>query len=396
MMQQQIAPRHRAHHQGSTHIAMSVFKFTEWLCLLFLFSISVLVNGVAIPAVISVSVLLLLSIANYRGRIPAPVFFILIYFQIYAILSIFYLDYIDGKRLLGFYILQLSIVAGALANFRLPIDKAARFLLYVFVGLFYFQFISYYIFGIYIDFLAYVGLESRNLGGTFVIPIFGSALMRASGMFSEPGNYVTIVAILLLIVSEYEVKKSTSFWQNFFLYTIAPISLLLSFSIFGAAFFLILLFLRRISLYTWLAILILGAPFFLPYFINRFVDRVALGGSSGISFRLEYVNSALSQFGSLKGWLIGEGTLSVPGFFLTSGGADNDAGLLIFLLREFGVLFTLATCALIASKWFSHRKINWMIVVLFISKISPFMPVAGFIFGFAMFSKASLVNRRKP
>ena len=63
---------------------------------------------------------------------------------------------------------------------------------------FYLQFFAYYLFNIEIDFLIFSENTSRNLGGIFTIPFTDIALMRSSGLFSEPGTYSNIMFLLYL------------------------------------------------------------------------------------------------------------------------------------------------------------------------------------------------------
>jgi hypothetical protein len=368
--------------------------FLELLPLFLLFWIGFNIGGIAIPAILGLLLFFAASIVAGNVSIPTSVVLVLIWFQVYEFLSILYLEVTDWKRLIGFFILQFAIFVGASTTRAVDFGRAALVLIFIFSGAFYVQFGTYYLTGIYLNFGEMFGLDSRNLGGTFVVPMLSLNLMRASGLFTEPGNYTNVMALLLFLYSEYSPDTNESKWVNFATRTLAPLSLLFSFSAFGLVYFIVLFALRRVSFLSVAFLGLVGASFILPYFIDRFIERTATGnGASGVEFRLEYFASALSQAESLKGWLIGEGTLSVPTYF-SFGGSDNDAGLFLFILREFGVLTALAILIAIIVKSGVSRRINWLMIVLLATKLSPFMPLVGFLFGLSLFSKREHRSKR--
>jgi hypothetical protein len=366
--------------------------FLELLPLFLLFWINFNIGGIAIPAVFGLLLFFGGSIVSGNVQIPISVLRVLIWFQVYGLLSILYLEVTDWKRLIGFFVLQSAIFVGASTTRAFDFGRVALLLILIFGGVFYVQFSTYYLTGIYLNFGEMLGLHSRNLGGTFVVPTLSLNLMRASGIFTEPGNYSNVMALLLFIYSEYSSDANKSKFVNLVTRTLAPLSLLFSFSSFGMVYFIVLFALRRVSLLSVAFLGLVGASFILPYFISRFTERTETG--SGIAFRLEYLASALSQTGSLKGWLIGEGTLSVPAFFSLGGGADNDTGLLVFIMREFGILTALAILIAIIVKSVVSRRINWVMIALLTTKLSPFMPLVGFLIGLSLFSKRERRSKR--
>ena len=233
---------------------------------------------------------------------------------------------------------------------------------------FYLQFFAYYLFNIEIDFLIFSENTSRNLGGIFTIPFTDIALMRSSGLFSEPGTYSNIMFLLYLgwFLKRVEPKPKDNLVSNLLIF-----SLFVSFSTFGIIFALAIFFSRQTNFVTIVLVSAVVLLFVIPYLVSRFFDDGVISLDSGLGFRAEYISSAFENFLSIRGWLIGEGALSAPVFFVDKEGADNDSGLIFYILREFGVIIAMFLFLMIF--YSSVFKKNALILLfLMFTKITPY------------------------
>lgn len=155
-------------------------------------------------------------------------------------------------------------------------------ILFLVIQLFYFYFVS----GEFLDYLKpFTGEAQRALGGSYTIG--GSKLIRATGLFNEPGTYSTFVFILYLMYYSLNVRYKENYKLRLFDY-VAIISVLSTFSIFGFVFVTLFLihYLWTASLKVKLISLILFIPFILLVLEIYISKRFALGAeNAGVGFR---------------------------------------------------------------------------------------------------------------
>ena len=101
---------------------------------------------------------------------------------------------------------------------------------------FFVQFITYYATGNFLDYLEPITGESqRALGGSYTFSALNIKLIRATGLFNEPGSYSTFVfltyAILQIVRKNLNGDLSITLFDGLVL-----MSILLTFSIFGFIF----------------------------------------------------------------------------------------------------------------------------------------------------------------
>jgi hypothetical protein len=302
---------------------------------------------------------------------------------------LFYGESPDEKRFVAFLVVILSaVVAGEL--FRIiPLKNLVRCYLAVHVSFFYLQFITYYATGYTIDYLAPVtGEEQRMFGGGFTLPSI-DLFIRASGLFNEPGTYVTFVAPFVALFErwygESEVNKRL-FWISFF-------SLGLSFSVFGVIFCgLILLFSRNLRMLHRACALITCSALVAPFLYDRFVLRPTLGLDTGLEFRQVFIEESLAfLLANPVGLVFGSNLLALdPRAEFVA--AFNDIGLLLYLTHFAGPLLTLLIGVVLvcASVRVDHASRAALIIVL-LSKHSLFSVFFPFIL-VAIFWNIRLVN----
>ena len=300
--------------------------------------------------------------------------------------SLLYEIQIDPKRLLGLGVIFITLIISPLL-LQYVDSGIIKTIIWIHVLFFYLQFLLYYVFGIYFDYLFIAESYSRNLGGSFILPIFNQPLMRPSGLYAEPGNYANYM--FLLYILNCLVGKRNGDKINGILFYLLTLSLVLTFSAFGLVFLFVILLSRVNSLKSFILIslpLILYSIVATPYFIERFMTEGFISDTSGLSFRLIYVTEAMSNFDSVEGWIVGKGTLSAPSFFGPNEGSDNDSGLIFFVLREMGVVVSLLFLVANLFALFRHRLILLSMTCLFI-KLTPFMFFVPLFFSCLLFIK---------
>jgi hypothetical protein len=302
----------------------------------------------------------------------------------------FYGDSPDAKRFMAFPVVIMgALVAGALFR-RIPLENLVRFYLVVHVSFFFLQFITYYATGYGIDYLAPVtGEEQRMFGGSFNFPII-DRFIRAAGLFNEPGTYAIFVAPFVALFERWY-EKSVA---NKRLFWISLSSLVLSFSVYGIIFgVLITLFSRNVRgfhrLFGFMACLALAAPI-LHY---RFVFRPSIGLlDTGLEFRQVFVEESLRFLLSNPIGLVFGSNLLTLDPRAEFAAAFNDSSLLLYFLHFAGPLLTLLVgAALMYVSIKSDRASRVALLIVLLSKHSLFAPFFPFLLA-AIFWKNRVAN----
>jgi hypothetical protein len=300
--------------------------------------------GSPLISILSLLILSLFLVKDFRVQINTSNFIFLFYLLIilFSFLSLLYFgDSIVISKFLGFLIILLSCLTANILYKFYKIFDILRIYLTIHVFFFILQFLAYYLLRVHLDFLNPItGEEQRVFGGNFELPYI-STFMRPSGLFNEPGTYVTYIAPAVVLFGR---------WSNLFtkfdlkLYVLSFITLFLSFSVFGIIFGLfILLFASILKRKTRL---ILGGviSFFLivPYLSYRFfMNDSSVNIESGLDIREVFINESYKFITSdVGGFLFGSGHLSLDpkANFISS---YNDIGLIPYLLHFSGPLLTL-------------------------------------------------------
>lgn len=301
--------------------------------------------------------------------------------------SLLYEINFDAKRVLGLCILFITLIISPLF-LQYVGSSTIKTIILIHVFFFYGQFLLYYVFGVYIDYLVIAESYSRNMGGYYEIPFYQARhLMRPSGLYAEPGNYANYM--FLLYVLHCVKSREDDIKIDGILFYLFVSSLVLSFSTFGAIFFVAILMSRLTSLKAVKLILpplILFIFIVLPFLVSRYQGDFSGTSSLGISFRYMYLSDAISNFNSLKGWIVGEGTLSVPTFFEAREGSDNDTGLSFFVLREMGVVVVTLFLLTFFYSMYRQRLPIFFVACLF-TKLTPFMFFLPLVYSRVLFYK---------
>lgn len=220
---------------------------------------------------------------------------------------------------------------------------ALKFCLITHLFFFWFQVLAHYLGVGFYDFLEPVtGEIQRVFGGNYTVPFIDQRLIRASGLYSEPGTFATFIFVMYLIYKSLycacrKVGGVVFGWFDIFVVA----SVLFSFSVFGFIFaFLYLAFFIFLSLKRFLAIFPVLVCFsfliFNVYIYPRFFGGVAT--DTGMGFRLEGVSTyfeRVSQIPSL--FFFGSGFFgdySIYSPFIVW----NDLGLFFSLIMLIGVI----------------------------------------------------------
>ena len=124
-------------------------------------------------------------------------YFIVLLWSVLGVL-IFQLDF-DFNRFLGFIFVAITSLISFKYFNTFSLENTIRWFLYIHLFFFYTQLLGYYLFGIELDFLVKVtGEKQRVFGGTFNLPYLNK-FIRPSGLYQEPGTYVTFLAPLIAL-----------------------------------------------------------------------------------------------------------------------------------------------------------------------------------------------------
>lgn len=284
--------------------------------------------------------------------------------------SVFNNAYLFEKRLLLVFTILPTIVYSAylLKNNGYRVFRIIKFVIIVHLVFFYLQFASYYIFGYFIDYLYPITGESqRAMGGSY--SLFSGKLIRATGLFNEPGTYSTYTFLLFLIYRYFKTKFFVSNKLEKFDYLVL-LSVFLTFSVFGMIFNMIFItsFFLKENLTRKIKVLIISLPVVFVVFTNYILVRFT-GSNNGLDFRGEIIDYyfdtiLLNDFHTLFGYSI---FIDLNSFFNVSF-SWNDVGLGFNFLLSFGIVGCLFILLFILNK--TSRKKYLFLLILFLSKLS--------------------------
>jgi hypothetical protein len=307
--------------------------------------------GISVLTILGLISLIFLRLAVGREMYfrDFSVLFPFLFVFLYSVFGVvfFSVDF-DYKRIAGFSLLLLMLFFLSCVRGEFSAKKSISLFLSVHVFFFLIQFVAYYMAGIYVDYFSFIGLESRNFGGSFSLPFF-SGFMRASGLFNEPGTYACFMAPMISIFYRYVDSR-----KDYFVFTLALFTLILSFSTFGLLFFVLIVFFLVSSLIIKTISVFLICFLGFPYFYWKYF-------------------SSLSNMTNVEGFLWGRGGFNSEGFAFSQGGADNDSGLFFYVLQNFGgfsFVFFMVVLLFLLSR--TDKPGALAVLILLMSKVSFF------------------------
>lgn len=220
---------------------------------------------------------------------------------------------------------------------------ALRLCLITHLCFFWFQVSAHYLgFGFY-DFLEPVtGEAQRVFGGNYTVPFINERLIRASGLYSEPGTFATFIFFIYLIYkslsySSGKVGGVVFGWFDIFVVT----SVIFSFSVFGfififmyVAFFIFLSWKRFLAIFP--VLVCFSLLIFNVYIYPRFFGGVST--DTGMGFRLEGISTYFERISQVQSLLwFGSGFFSDYSIY-SPFIVWNDLGLFFSLIMIFGVV----------------------------------------------------------
>lgn len=243
----------------------------------------------------------------------------------------------------------------------------------------YVQFFVFYLFDYKIDFLEPLIGTNQKTKWDFKFSFFES-FIRPAGLFNEPGTYSNFVAPILLLFSRYyklgkEYRRV--FWLSFF-------SIILTFSIFGLIFSIIILFflpniskILKIFVFTIIGFII--GPYFIQRFFYRAENFLLDGTAPGLAYREEFVaNIFFYVTNNFHGLFFGSGNLI--SLIRYKGGynlPDHDAGLIMYLIHSLGPFFTVFIIFFLLLRCSPLDRYSLgAFTILSISKVPLFSPFA--------------------
>ncbi|WP_353327822.1 hypothetical protein [Chitiniphilus shinanonensis] len=366
---------------------MKILGAALWVVLLtmqthYFYSIGVAPFPIIAALISGVAILFhaLVDLRATRSQLISARWYILFWLLIFAIgifdaLVVTRAKYLLIPRILAF---PLFLVVGLhmclmYINDKKNLVSAMRLAIIIHLAFFWAQVLFYYAGLGFLDYMEpLTGETQRAFGGSYFV--LGVPLIRATGLFNEPGTFTNFVFVLFLLYKNLEKADGT----------IGPLdvwvilSMLMSFSVFGLIFTALYLvfYVFQLSPKRALLLVMLSAPIVVGiyhiYLEPRFFSGV-VSTDSGFGFRAE----ALSVYGqaamkSISMVLFGVGIFTDASAFLDSELVWNDLGFLFYFVLCSGVAGLLAFVVVtIASR---GREISafhvLMIFAIFLSKIS--------------------------
>ena len=294
----------------------------------------------------------------------------------WSLLDLFVIqDLPNIKRILFFLLSILFILAAGFIVKTVGLKRLLTFHLMLHSLFFFVQFLSFYVFNKYIDFIEpFNGMPQSVFGGSFSFS-FMPNFMRAAGLYNEPGTYSNFIAPLLMVYSQFYHEKGIArvvFWMSI-------TSLFFSFSTFGAVFAtLIVLFSTSLSKLNKIFLVLLGSLVTIPYFIYRFINRSIAGYETGTGIRETFIRDIFEYItSSVHGVFFGSGNMISLEYYIKYTMPDNDAGLITYLVHSTGPLFTIFLIIFLIWRSYPlniHSTIAFLILML--GKVSLFSPFA--------------------
>jgi hypothetical protein len=240
----------------------------------------------------------------------------LVYFFLYVyIINFVYLvlginNFAGGKAVFPLLVLLCYWFVAALYSEPFRFLNALRIIITIHCLVFFIQFFSYLLFGVFLDFIEpLTGESQRAFGGSYEISVL-SRFIRTTGLYNEPGTYVTYMMILLVLFKDFCILVDSQNLDRWWVEVLVITTTLLAFSNFGYIFLLIYALVvygslrtSKLRLLLFFSLLAAGGVVFFEYFQQRF----AYGRTdTGIEFRIFGV---LSFIQNLDWWefLFGRG-----------------------------------------------------------------------------------------
>lgn len=213
-----------------------IWFFLMTLNSFYFYSLSMPVFSV-ISAILTVPLIFTTKISFQKtDRLPLVIF---LYFLVCSILTALpNTSNIFLQRIIFFFLLLPVIIYSSylFRSQKKMMKSIIKISLIVHLLFFYFQFFGFYLTGDFIDFLEPITGESqRALGGSYTFGSGGVKLIRATGLFNEPGTYSTFLFLIFLLFKG--LQRDLGHNESLSLFdVILIISILLTFSVFGFIF----------------------------------------------------------------------------------------------------------------------------------------------------------------
>ena len=222
-----------------------------------------------------------------------PIFFLALLSFCIGIFNFAYSESINFylPTLIGWFLFPVALIycKRLFNNDGINFYKVLRWVLILHLIFFYVQYFSYTLFNIKLDFIEFITGEAQRTGAT-KLKAFGSGIIRAAGLYTEPGSYSVYIYVLLVMCLI--IKRKIDF-----IVLIALLSLFLSFSMTGIlmAVFFILFYISGLKLkFRYLISLILLFVTVSSFFL--YFSEIFLGPILNRFLNLETDGSALQRF----------------------------------------------------------------------------------------------------
>ena len=204
----------------------------------------------------------------------------------WSLLDMIFLQSTPDIKRVAFISLSFLFICGS--RYLLDTVKLRHILMFyllVHSSCLYLQFFVFHFLDFQIDFLKpFTGVNQSVFGGKFQHNgDFLNGFIRSAGLYNEPGTYSNFIAPCIMLLARYfndHIAYKVVFLLSLF-------SLVLSFSIFGLVFSLIIiLFIPYIKTYIKILLFSSIGSITVPYLIWRFIEK---NGGNGIEIRLYYL-----------------------------------------------------------------------------------------------------------
>lgn len=236
---------------------------------------------------------------------------------------------------------------------------------------FFYQAFFFYTTNEIIDFVQPItGEASRVIGGSYE-PIFGQRFARLSGLFTEPGTYVSVIFTMFLFYKIICSKTCGLISNKFSLLELFVLSsVFLSFSTFGYIFLLIYVFMNFfrvdfLKIIYFFIFLVISVLLSYEYFFDRFLSQDQYLDD----YRLEVIINFFSVQFDFSKLIFGYGYFT--DFRKNIFYVIEDVGFLFNILFYFGIFGFIYFLFLIINRWkFLSIMERTLLMCLFLSKLT--------------------------
>lgn len=234
-------------------------------------------------------ILLIFNKINFSSNYKTPLL-ILVYILFISLITSIFNSHLFYIQRLPFVILLIPVIIYSVYMFnekKILMLSILKYTLIIHILFFSIQLLYFYGTGLFIDYIYPITGESqRALGGSYTLG--GVKLIRATGLFNEPGTYSTFMFCIFLVYKNLK-KRIYNIDKIQLLDVIFIITIMMTFSVFGLIFTFIyaIVYLTKVNFSNKIIIMLAIIPFAYISYVNYLTPRFTENDTKSFSFREE-------------------------------------------------------------------------------------------------------------